>query len=40
MYHFDMNSTDYLEEGYEEVGESRLNKAYATISLEMEDYEE
>lgn len=40
MYHYDMNSTDYLENGFEEVGERKLNKAYATISLETEDYEE
>lgn len=40
MYHYDMNSTDYLEYGFEEVGERKLNKAYATISLETEDYEE
>lgn len=40
MYHYDMNSTDYLEKGFEEVGERKLNKAYATISLETEDYEE
>ena len=31
MYHYDMNSTDYLENGFEEVGERKLNKAYATI---------
>lgn len=40
MYHYDMNSTDYLENGFEEVGERKLDKAYATISLETEDYEE
>lgn len=40
MYHYDMNSTDYLENGFEEVGERKLSKAYATISLETEDYEE
>lgn len=40
MYHYDMNSTDYLENEFEEVGEKKLNKAYATISLETEDYEE
>lgn len=40
MYHYDMNSTDYLENGFEEVGERKLNKAYATISLETGDYEE
>ena len=40
MYHYDMNSTDYLENGFEEVGERKLNKAYATISLETEGYEE
>lgn len=40
MYHYDMNSTNYLENGFEEVGERKLNKAYATISLETEDYEE
>lgn len=40
IYHYDMNSTDYLENGFEEVGERKLNKAYATISLETEDYEE
>lgn len=40
MYHYDMNSTDYLENVFEEVGERKLNKAYATISLETEDYEE
>ena len=40
MYHYDMNSTDYLENGFEEVGERKLNKAYATISLGTEDYEE
>jgi transcription antitermination factor NusG len=40
MYHYDMNSTDYLENGFEEVGERKLNKAYASISLETEDYEE
>lgn len=40
MYHYDMNGTDYLENGFEEVGERKLNKAYATISLETEDYEE
>ena len=40
MYHYDMNSTDYLENGFEEVGERKLNRAYATISLETEDYEE
>lgn len=40
MYHYDMNSTDYLENGFEEVGERKLNKAYANISLETEDYGE
>lgn len=40
MYHFDMNSTDYLENAYEEVGQKKLNKAYANISLDLEDYGE